>query len=95
MKSTGEPSAPASAIPSSSRCTAAVTAGSSAATRRAVKTEAISERARPWSGALRSSIERLSRTLDRCRDQPSSHCSRCSASGTPKPVRRSVRWTSR
>ncbi len=64
MKSTTAPSAPASAIPSSSRSTASVTAGSSAAIRRGVKTAAIGVRIRVWRGWLLSSIERASRSIE-------------------------------
>lgn len=93
MKSTGEPSAPCSAIPSSSRPTAASTAGRSAATRRAVKTEAISERTRGWSGALRWRIERPNRASEECSLNSGARPAIMSAVATPKADVRSTLLT--
>ncbi len=93
MKSTGEPSAPCSAIPSSSSPTALSTAGRSAATRRGVNTEAIRERTRGWSGALRWRIERPKRASEECAMNSGSRPAIISAVATPKAGVRSTLLT--
>ncbi len=91
MKST---TAPPSAIESSSRSTASVTAGSSAAIRRGVKTAAIGARILVCRGWLLSSIERASRS---CEPVPASSPGSGPASPTltPNPVVRSTWLTAR
>ena len=90
MNSTADPSAPRSAIASSSSSAIRAIAGSSPATRRAVKARAIRLRILACLGPFRLSIQSMAWTKTGLARQPGKSWSKLSSSETRKPGSRST-----